>query len=197
MTTRFITDSDGWETITRDVRHQDPYTELAIEHVRTPTRHEPHAWTVVHRKSAAVVAPITEEGRFVLIRQERIPLRAAIWEFPAGQIDEAGALDEALIRATALRELQEESGYELALRGELIAMGHFFSSPGFTDELAYLFVARGVRLSEEGHAHDHGESILECRAFSPRELNGMIASNEIRDANTLALFARMSARGIL
>ena len=31
---------------------------------------------------------MTPDGRLLLIRQERIPIRAAIWEFPAGQIDD-------------------------------------------------------------------------------------------------------------
>ena len=31
---------------------------------------------------------MTAEGNFVLIRQERIPIRKAIWEMPAGQVDQ-------------------------------------------------------------------------------------------------------------
>ena len=83
-------------------------------------------------------------GRLLLIRQERIPIREALWEFPAGQIDSPEEKDDAAIRATAERELREESGYELGPQSELIAMGCFFSSPGFTDEHSYLFLARGV-----------------------------------------------------
>ena len=59
------------------------------------------------------------------------------------------------------------------------------------------FLARPVRLSAEGHAHDESESILDCRAFSPRELSRMIDQNEIHDANTLGLCARLAARGVL
>ena len=45
-------------------------------------------------KAAVVIAPLTAEGKFVLIREERIPIRAAIWSFPAGQIDESLEPDE-------------------------------------------------------------------------------------------------------
>ena len=41
------------------------------------------------------------------------------------------------------------------------------------------------------------ELIMECRAFSVAELQRMIATNEIRDANTLSLCARLAARGFL
>jgi ADP-ribose pyrophosphatase len=140
---------------------------------------------------------MTAEGKIILIRQERIPIRAAIWEMPAGQIDEAGDLDGSAIEAVGLRELREETGFELVEGGELIALGDYFTSPGFTDERGYFFLARPVRPSAEGHTNDESESILDCQAFSAQELGRMIDSNEIRDANTLGLFARLVARGLL
>jgi len=190
-------DAPGWETILRTVHHSDPWTELAVESVRTPTRHQPVSWTVVRRKSAAIIAPRTADGSFILVRQERIPLRTALWEFPAGQIDESGPADPASIRATALRELTEETGYRLSAGADLIPLGHFFTSPGFTDEHGYLFLAGRVEPDPAGHAPDHGEAILEVRAFTPAELRNRIAAGEIRDANTLAAFARLCARGLL
>ena len=149
---------------------------------------------------------MTRDGKIVLIRQERVPIRAAIWEMPAGQIDppqngfaatnnhQAG---EEEIRRVALRELQEETGYKLATDGELIALGRYFSSPGFTDEYGYLFLAKPVERCAGGDAQDETESILDCRAFSISEIRRMIAENEIRDANTLGICARLAARGFI
>jgi len=79
----------------------------------------------------------------------------------------------------------------------MIALGAFYSSAGFTDERGHLFLATDVVPREEGHAHDDGEAILECRAFTVDELREMIARNEICDANTLSLFARLLATGNL
>ena len=190
-------DASGWHTLSDTEAFANPYAECHIVKVRTPMRPDGAVWTVIHRKGACVVAPITAEGNLLLIRQERIPIRAAIWEFPAGQIDESGEHDDALIRATALRELREESGHELAPGGALIPLGMFFSSPGIMDEHNYLFVARPVVPSPSGPEHEAAEAIGECRAFSPAEFRAMIANGEIRDANTLAAFARMTAVGIL
>ena len=116
---------------------------------------------------------------------------------PAGQIDEATDQDTSAIEAVALRELREETGFELADGGELISLGDYFTSPGFTDERGYFFLARPVRPSAEGPDRDTSESILDCRAFSAQELGRMIDANEIRDANTLGICARLAARGIL
>ena len=146
---------------------------------------------------------MTRDGRIVLIRQERIPIRRAIWEMPSGQIDNTVAGDADAGRASetmeqvALRELREEAGYELAKNGELVPLGHYFSSPGFTDERGYFFLARPVQLCKEGPARDEGESILDCREFSVEEIRRMIAENEIRDANTLGICATLAARGVL
>jgi ADP-ribose pyrophosphatase len=97
----------------------------------------------------------------------------------------------------ALRELREEACYELAKDGELVPLGHYFSSPGFTDERGYFFLARPVQLCRGGPARDEGESILDCREFTVEEIRRMIAENEILDANTLGICATLAARGFL
>ena len=187
----------GWQTLSDTEAFANPYAEVHLVTVRSPMRPEGAAWTVVHRRGACLIAPITAEGNLLLVRQERIPIRAAIWEFPAGQIDETEGHSDAVIRATALRELREECGYELAPGGELIPLGLFFSSPGVMDEHTYLFVAHPVVPSPNGTEHEATEAIAECRAFTPAELRQRIASGESRDANSLAAFARMTAMGIL
>jgi len=190
----FITDSAGWRTVEDETLFANPYVEVHRTSVTSPTRSEPFLWTVTHRKGAVVVVPMTAEGKLVLVRQERVPIRATIWEFPAGQIDDNEEADA--IRATGLRELREESGYELAPGGELVALGHFFPSAGFTDEHSHLLLARPVMPSLHGSAHDESEAITACRAFTREEFRGMIASGEICDANTLAAFARLVAMGL-
>lgn len=120
-----------------------------------------------------------------------------LWEFPAGQVDDSMDPDLELVKATALRELTEESGYELGVGGELIALGHYFASPGFTDEQQYLFLARPVRTNRNGARVETSEAIAESREFTLEQLRSMIAENIIQDANTLALFARLCAHGLI
>ena len=185
-----------WETISSERHFANAHLEVATEHVRTPSRSEPRTWTVVHRKAAVIIAPMTREGKILLIRQERIPIREAIWEMPSGQIENHNA-DQEEIKKVALRELREEAGYELVKNGELITIGHYFSSPGFTDERGYFFLARPVQRCKEPPDRDEAESILDCREFTVEQIRRMIAENEIRDANTLGLWARLWAGGLL
>ncbi len=190
----FIRDEAGWRTLSDELLFASPHLEVHHPTVTSPTRAEPFQWTVAHRKGAVVVAPQTAAGDYLLVRQERVPIRATIWEFPAGQIDDDEEPDA--IRATGLRELREESGHELASGGEVISLGHFFPSCGFTDEHSHLLLARPVVPSARGTQHDSAEAITECRAFSREELRAMIAGGEVRDANTLAAFARLVALGL-
>ena len=139
---------------------------------------------------------MTSDGKFLLIKEERIPIRAAIWSMPAGQIDDEVEPNEKEIEAVALRELHEETGYDLALDGELIPLGYFFTSAGLTDEHCYFFLARPVQPADV-HKREEGEAILECRAVTTSELGRMIAQNEIRDSNTLGICSRLATRGFI
>lgn len=183
----------GWRQLGREVLTETPYLRVVRERVATPSRPEGVEWTVVHRSQAAVVAPRLADGRYLLVRQERIAVRRELWEFPAGQVD--GEASAEAILATAHRELGEEAGCRAA--GGMVPLGAFFPSAGFTDEQSHLFLALDVVPREEGAAPDEHEAIVDGRAFTPAELREMVAAGEICDANTLCLYARLAATGRL
>jgi ADP-ribose pyrophosphatase len=191
-----VRDGEGWQTKSSHTHFADEHVVVATDVVQTPNRPRPKPWSVVHRKPAVVIAAITEHGKLLLVRQERVPIRSAIWETPAGQVEDSIEPNARQIEAAALRELLEETGHELAPAGELIPLGYYFSSPGFTDEHGYFFLARPVQRRASNFV-DEAESILDCRAFAPDELRQMIAQNEIRDANTLSILAKLVARDFL
>ena len=193
----FIRDGAGWRTLAETTVFANPYLEVRQASLCSPSRPEPFSWTITHRKAAVVVVPMTSQGAFVLVRQERAPIRDTIWEFPAGQIDHETDHDEAAIRQAGLRELTEESGFELDRGGDVLSLGFFFPSAGFTDEHSHLLLARPVVPAASGHQPDSSEAIVACREFTSAELQSSIASGEIRDANTLAAFARLVAIGII
>lgn len=189
-------DNADWQVLSEQVEFENPHLTVVTEEVRSPGHPRAHRWTTVRRKCAVIIAPLTADGKLVLVRQERVPIRRAIWEVPAGQVDEPEAESDD-IAAVALRELREETGYQLAAGGELVSLGELFSSPGFTDETAFLFLAHPVEPGASGHEHQESESILDCRAFAAPELAAMIVHNEIRDSNTLGICAKLVARGLL
>src|SRR5699024_8212829 len=61
---------------------------------------------VIKHPGAVAIIPITPDNKIVLVRQYRKPLEKTIVEIPAGKMEE-GERPE----ITAIRELEEETGY--------------------------------------------------------------------------------------
>lgn len=99
-------------------------------------------WEYVERVGGmtAVVIVAMHDGQYILVEQARVPLgnRRCI-ELPAGLV---GDEDELGIEATALKELEEETGFT-ADRVE--RLGDYYSSPGMVAEGYTLVRAHGVR----------------------------------------------------
>src|SRR6266571_2175490 len=94
----------NWKTVSSERHFANANLEVVTDRVQSPARPDPRAWTIVHRKAAIVIAPMTRDGKILLIRQERIPIRQAIWEMPSGQSGDHNA-DPENIKDVALREL--------------------------------------------------------------------------------------------
>ena len=188
-----IDDSPGWQKVTSRFADTGPHVSVEYAQYITPARSRAVSWTVVHRKAAVAIAPVLEDGRYLLVQQERIPVQRILWEFPAGQLDvPIEDVTRELIEHTALAELREEIGAELVEGGQLQPCGYFFPSQGFTQEHIYLYIAKPVRISAAPMPQS-GEWFGDTRAVTFDELARMIAGNEITTGLTLALFAKICA----
>src|SRR5262245_33553109 len=88
---------------------------------------------VVAHPGAVVLLPLLDDGRIVMIRNFRHAVDEELLELPAGTREP----DESA-ETTALRELEEETGYRAA---RVEALFEFFPSPGVLTELMQVYVA--------------------------------------------------------
>ncbi len=95
---------------------------------------------IVQHGGSAVMMPVDERGRILLVRQYRLPARQYLWELPAGRVDEG----ETPLKA-AKRELTEETGYRAK---SWMKIADFFPSPGFLAEKMTIFLATGLTAGE-------------------------------------------------
>lgn len=159
-------------------------------HVREDTVQLPDGATsrreyIVH-PGAAMVLAMPDECSVIMERQYRYPVRAHMYELPAGKID---AGEDPL--ATAKRELLEETGYRAAQWRHLVTT---YPVVGYSDERIEIYHA--TQLEFVGAKLDDGE-FLEVFTLSIDEAVEWIRQGRIRDSKTMTglLLAQKIAAG--
>jgi ADP-ribose pyrophosphatase len=151
---------------------------VTLDHAIDPSGFEIQRAIVQHRGSA-VVMPLDEKKRILLVRQYRLPARRYLWELPAGTMDPG----ETAIQ-TARRELAEETG----LRAKVMRkIAEFYPSPGFLTEKMTIYLATGLTA---GKATPMDDERIETKWFAAKEIDAMIESGKILDAKTNIGFLR-------
>jgi len=143
------------------------------ERVLLPGGREATLETIRHPGAAAIL-PFTSEDTVLLIRQFRHAAGGFILEAPAGKLDH-GEPPETCAR----RELEEEVGWRA---GRLTPLGAIVTTPGFTDEVIWLYEAHDLRLGRQSLEPDEVLEVLEVPLVRAVE---MALAGEIRDAKTV------------
>ncbi|MCZ2527469.1 NUDIX domain-containing protein [Streptomyces sp. NPDC059506] len=146
-----------------------------------------------HPGSVAVVA-LDEQGRVVVLRQYRHPVRHKLWEVPAGLLDVVG--EHPL--GAAQRELYEEAHVEA---GDWRVLADVYTSPGGTDEALRIFLARELSDVEgERFEVSEEEADMELARVPLEELvRGVLAGdlhNTCLAVGVLALQAVLNGDGV-
>ncbi|MGR3311133.1 MAG: NUDIX domain-containing protein [Candidatus Brocadiales bacterium] len=128
---------------------------------------------ITHPGSAAII-PILPDRRIIIIKQYRYAVKNTLYEIPAGTI-EAG---ETPIQC-AHRELEEETGYTASGLEKLI---QFYTSPGISNELMHLFLAKDLKKVNEKPSSDETLEVIEVTMNDALE---MIKNGNIIDAKTI------------
>lgn len=132
---------------------------------------------VEHDRGAVIVPYLEKDDKLVFIEQYRDAVQQSLIEFPAGMISLHEKPEE-----TAERELREETGY---VAKSWMRIGNYFTSPGFTNEKHYLFLA--TRLNRISDVQDTLE-IGNCIAIPRGKVLDMIQKGEIVDGKTILAF---------
>ena len=132
---------------------------------------------IVRHGGSAVIMPIDEKGRILLVRQYRLPARQYMWELSAGRVDEG----EKVLQA-AKRELREETGFRAK---KWTKLSSFYVSPGFLEEKMTVYVVEDLTAGDMQPMEDERITV---KWFKPREVDKMIRDGKIIDAKTMVGF---------
>ncbi len=173
------------KTITSEKLFEGRIIDLRIETVEMPDGKTAYRELVDHPGGVGILA-LTDDGKIPMVRQYRKPMETVTLEIPAGKLDKE---EEPLL--CGIRELKEETGYEAK---EVISLGYMYPSPGFANEITYVYFAKGL---SKGKDNPDEDEFLDVEEFSVAEIEQMILKNEVNDAKTLVAFLKAKAMGLL
>ena len=161
------------KTMKSDKLYEGKILNLRVDTVELPDKKYSKREIVEHPGSVAVI-PIADDGSIILVKQYRKAVEKFLLEIPAGKLE----INEEP-RVTAIRELKEETGYSTEKMEYLM---EFYTSPGFTNEKIYLFLATDL---VKGEADPDDGEFLEVEKYDMDTLIKMIERGEITDSKTI------------
>lgn len=165
------------KTLHSEVTYQGHWLKVQRDKVLLPNGGKSIREYVLH-PGAALILPVLDDGRLVMVEQYRHPLKKVFLEFPAGKVNPG----ETSLQ-TAHRELKEEVG---AVSRSMQLLTRIHPVIGYSDEFIDLYLAEGLTFTEA--EPDEGE-FLNVKEFSYDEVFEWLKDGKITDVKTsLALF---------
>ena len=149
--------------------------DIKVDKIEYDSGNEDVREVIIHN-GGAVVLPVTNEGKIVLVKQYRYPFDEFMLELPAGKLE----LDEDPLNC-ATRELTEETGYS---SDSINLIGKIYTSPGFCTEILYIYSANNLKMGN--HNRDEGEEGMLVYEMTLDEVNNLISEGKIVDAKTIS-----------
>lgn len=169
------------KTLERRQIYKGRVVDLAVEKVRLPNGGETELEVIRHPGAAAMV-PLTDGGEVLLVRQYRHATAGWLLEVPAGKLDPSEAPE-----LCAARELEEEVGY---VPGELVSLGWIWTTPGFTDEKIWLYLARDLVAGTQAL---EGDEVLSVESVPFEQAVAKVHGGEICDGKSVCALLRAAA----
>lgn len=161
------------ETLTREYQFNGRIINLRTDTVKLPNG-AVAGREVVEHPGGVCVAPLTEDGELLFVRQYRYPYEEIVLELPAGKRDRSG--EDPL--ECGKRELLEETG---ATAERYTFLGKVYPTPGFCTEVIYLYLAQGLTF---GEAQPDEDEFVEVERIPLDRAVELVMNNEIVDAKT-------------
>ena len=129
---------------------------------------------LVERPGGVGIVALTGNDEIILVKQYRKPLDKVIYEIPAGKLDPGEHH-----RTCGIRELEEETGLSAKV---FDYMGFIYPSPGFTDEVTHVYLAKELT---QGETHPDDDEFLDVEKVPFERALKMVIDGEINDAKSV------------
>ncbi len=163
---------------TEIIHDHQPWWQYKCDKIISPNGEEGR-YCYIETSGNAIVIPVLDDGRLVLVRQYRYLADKYSVEFPGGGVQAGESPVEA-----AKRELLEESGYTTE---NLIKLGSFEPSNGVIKDMSHIFIANELSEIQKPHSDQFEQTEILIRRVD--EFEDMIKRGEIWDGQVLAAWA--------
>lgn len=161
------------KTMKSEKLYEGKIINLRIDTVELPDKKYSKREIVEHPGGVAIVG-ITDENEILLVKQYRKAVDRVLLELPAGKIEVNEEPKE-----TAFKELKEETGYSTENLEYLL---EFYTSPGFSTEKVYIFLAENM---EKGEQELESGEYIKVESYKIDDLIKMIKKGDIIDSKTI------------
>lgn len=166
------TDNRKWELLSSEYLIQRPWLTARRDHVRLPNGAEIPEYYILEYPDWINVIAITEDGKFVMIRQYRHGIGETNFELCAGVCEEG---EEPVV--SAQRELYEETGYG---KGKWTLWLKASANPSTMTNMTYCYLAVGVeRISTQ---HLEATEDITVHLMDKEEVKTLLMDGEIKQA---------------
>lgn len=185
---------ESWPVLgSQDVHRDDWIVALRADQVQRPGHpdEEPFRRLVVEHPGAAIVLALDDDDQVLCLQQYRHAVQRSLVELPAGLCDVEG--EDPL--EVARRELREEGELEAAQWSHLLSV---WASPGITEEVHHLFLARGLSHASRGDFALHHEEAEMTTTWVPFDtLHAAVLAGRVNDAPVALAVLTARARGLV
>lgn len=160
------------QTVSSDRIYTGKVISLKVDTVEVPKKGYQKREIIEHPGAVGIVA-ITDDNKVLLVRQFRKAIEKALWEIPAGKLEQGESPKDC-----AIRELKEETGYSA---NNMKLIHKFYTSSGFSNQKIYVYLATDL---EKGECCLDEDEFLELHEVNLNDAYEMINKNDIEDAKT-------------
>ena len=169
-------EKENVKRIKRELVHKGAILDIYKDTMLLPNGKTEEWDFVSHRKGAAAVVPVTEDGKILMVKQYRNALERMTLEIPAGARD---SVTEDT-KVCAARELEEETGYK---SNDLTFLISLKTTVAFCDEFIDVYLAKNL---VKGYRHLDDAEAIDVKAYDIDELCDMIYAGKLQDAKTVS-----------
>lgn len=167
----------SWKKISHKTITKHKLFELQLHKIKLPNKKIINDYFFIDANNGAIVVAITAENKIIFLEHYKYAVNDTIITLPGGLADSK----KENIKAVALRELKEETGYtpkNIKFLGELMPL------PSNITQRTYVYLATGCKRVTELDLDD--TETLNVKLIKIEKLKKYLKSNKIKDSLTIA-----------